>query len=97
MFLKYFIILFYVNPFTICGGYVIIFILLFQGVIIIEILKLSVGDTLELKKPHTCGNKLFKVMRVGSDVRIACLECGRDLTLDRIKLEKSIKKIQSEN
>ena len=74
-----------------------IYILLFQGVIIIEILKLSVGDTLELKKPHPCGNKLFKVMRVGSDVRIACLECGRDLTLDRIKLEKSIKKIQSEN
>ena len=63
--------------------------------IIIEILKINVGDTLELKKPHPCGNKLFKVMRVGSDVRIACLECGRDLTLDRIKLEKSIKKFRT--
>ena len=65
--------------------------------ITIEIIKIDVGDTLELKKPHPCGNKLFKVIRVGSDVRIACLECGRDLTLDRLKLEKSIKKIQSEN
>ena len=61
--------------------------------IAIQILKISVGDTLELKKPHPCGNKLFKVIRVGSDVRIVCLECSRDMTLDRIKLEKSIKKI----
>ena len=58
-----------------------------------EILKISIGDVLELKKPHPCGNKLFKVLRVGSDVRIICLECGRDMTLDRVKLEKSIKKI----
>lgn len=59
----------------------------------IEILKIAVGDVLELKKPHPCGNKLFKVMRVGSDVRIVCIECGRDMTLDRIKLEKATKKI----
>ena len=58
-----------------------------------EILKISIGDVLELKKPHPCGNKLFKVLMVGSDVRIICVECGRDMTLDRIKLEKSIKKI----
>lgn len=58
----------------------------------IEILKLSVGDVLELKKPHPCGNKLFKIMRVGSDVRALCIECGRDLTIDRIKFEKSVKK-----
>lgn len=59
----------------------------------IEILKINAGDVLELKKPHPCGNKLFKVMRVGSDVRIVCNECGRDMTLDRVKLEKAIKKI----
>ena len=59
----------------------------------INILKLSVGDVLELKKPHPCGNKLFKIIRVGSDVRTVCIECGRDLTMDRIKFEKSVKKI----
>ena len=67
--------------------------ILFRGVICIEILKINAGDVLELKKPHPCGNKLFKVIRVGSDVRIICLECGRDMTLDRIKLEKATKKI----
>ena len=61
--------------------------------ITIEIIRINVGDTLELKKPHPCGNKLFRVLRAGSDVRIVCNECGRDMTLDRIKLEKSVKSI----
>ena len=56
-------------------------------------LKLSVGDHIELKKPHPCGGNLFKILRVGSDVRITCETCGRDMTLDRIKIEKSIKKL----
>ena len=58
-----------------------------------QILKISVGDTLELKKQHPCGGKLFRVLRVGSDVRIVCCGCGRDMTLDRIKLEKAVKRI----
>lgn len=60
---------------------------------LMQILKISVGDVLEMKKPHPCGTKNFKVMRVGSDVRIICEGCGRDMTLDRIKLEKSVKQI----
>jgi len=60
---------------------------------LMQILKISVGDILEMKKPHPCGSKHFKVMRVGSDVRIICEGCGRDMTLDRIKLEKAVKKI----
>ena len=58
-----------------------------------QIIKFSVGNVLELKKPHPCGEKLFKVLRVGSDVRIVCTGCGRDMTVDRIKLEKSIKNV----
>ena len=58
-----------------------------------QIIKFFAGDTLELKKAHPCGSKFFKAARVGSDVRIICNGCGRDMTLDRVKLEKSIKKI----
>lgn len=61
----------------------------------ISIPKISVGDTLELKKPHPCGSKRFTVLRTGSDIRIVCTGCGRDMTLDRVKLEKSIKNIIS--
>ena len=59
-----------------------------------EIIKLNVGDVVELKKAHPCGDKRFKIMRVGSDIRIVCLGCGRDMKIDRIKLEKAIKNTQ---
>ena len=54
---------------------------------------MSVGDRAELKKSHPCGGNLFRILRVGSDVRIVCETCGRDMTLDRVKFEKSIKKM----
>ena len=55
--------------------------------------KISVGDMLELKKKHPCGSKNFLVVRLGSDVRILCTGCERDMVLPRVKLEKAIKKI----
>ena len=58
-----------------------------------EIIKLSPQMLLELKKPHPCGRKEFRVLRVGSICRVVCVGCGRDMDIDRIKLEKSIKKI----
>ena len=63
----------------------------------LEIIKFAVNDILELKKAHPCGSKNFKIVRIGSTVRIVCLGCGRDMTLDRIKLEKSIKKVITQN
>lgn len=57
-----------------------------------EILRLLPGDVLELRKPHPCGEKRFTVVRVGSDVRVICTGCGRDMTLPRVKLEKAVKK-----
>ena len=51
------------------------------------------GDTLLMKKKHPCGTAVFSVLRVGSDVRIVCEGCGRDMVLPREKLEKALKKI----
>lgn len=55
------------------------------------IMKISTGDVVELKKPHPCGGKLFEVVRSGSDVRIICKSCGRDMTLPREKLERAVR------
>ena len=55
------------------------------------IMPIKVGDTLELKKPHPCGERLFRVMRTGSEVRIVCVGCGRDMSLDRVKLERAVR------
>lgn len=56
------------------------------------VLQLAPGDRLELKKPHPCGGRVFTVRRAGSDVRIVCEGCGRDMTLDRLKLEKAVRR-----
>ncbi len=57
-----------------------------------QIIKLFPNMIVELKKPHPCGRKDFKILRVGSVCRVVCLGCGRDMDIDRLKLEKSIKK-----
>ena len=36
---------------------------------------INVGDILEMKKPHPCGVNTFKVLRIGSDLKIACTGC----------------------
>ena len=59
------------------------------------IIYFSDGDSLVLKKKHPCSSDIFKVMRGGSDVRIICTKCNRDLTIPREKLEKMIKKVIS--
>ena len=56
---------------------------------------IKIGDILEMKKPHPCGEKSFKVLRVGSDIKLSCEGCARTVTLERIKVEKMIKKIIS--
>ncbi|MBQ7326061.1 MAG: DUF951 domain-containing protein [Clostridia bacterium] len=58
-----------------------------------QIIKLSVDDRLLMKKKHPCSSDIFQVMRVGSDVRVICCGCGRDMTLPRESLEKMIKKV----
>ena len=57
------------------------------------ILRFYENDRLQMKKKHPCGGSTFRVLRVGSDVRIVCETCGRDVTVPREKLEKNIKKV----
>ena len=57
----------------------------------------SVGDVLLMKKKHPCSSDKFKVMRGGTDVRVVCQGCGRDMTIERTSLEKMIKKVITED
>lgn len=58
-----------------------------------QILKLDAGDIVEMKKQHPCGSKQFRILRAGSDVRLECTGCGHEVVLDRLKLERAIKKL----
>ncbi len=62
----------------------------------IMIQRFCVNDILEMKKSHPCGGVRFKVLFVGSDVKIRCETCNHELIIPRIKLEKKIKRIISE-
>ncbi len=56
-------------------------------------MQINVGDIVEVKKPHPCGNNSFKILRVGMDFKIKCMKCDREVMLPRAKIEKNIKKI----
>lgn len=62
----------------------------------INIIRYKVGDTVVLRKKHPCGGDRFRVLRVGSEIRIVCDTCKRDMTLPREKLEKATKALFSE-
>ena len=56
-----------------------------------------VGDKIQMKKNHPCGCNIFDVLRIGADFRIRCSQCGREVMLERVKVEKNIKKIIRED
>lgn len=58
-----------------------------------QILHLELNDKIQMKKGHPCGSDIFEIKRIGSDIRIVCTGCARDLTLPREKLERMIKKV----
>lgn len=57
---------------------------------------LRLGDRIIAKKNHPCGNNEFAILRIGADIKIKCLGCGREVMLPRQKIEKNIKRIMRE-
>jgi len=55
---------------------------------------LRVGDVVETRKQHPCGNNRFEIMRTGMDFRIKCLKCNKQIWITRQNLEKRIKKVE---
>ncbi len=56
---------------------------------------LHVGDIVRLRKKHPCGGFEWEITRVGADIGLRCLNCGRRVMLPRSKVEKRIKNIVS--
>jgi hypothetical protein len=52
---------------------------------------LKMDDVLKLRKVHPCGEDRWKVIRLGADIKIECLGCGRQVMLPRRKLSRSLK------
>ena len=53
----------------------------------------SLGTKVIMKKQHPCGTNLFEVVRVGADIKIKCVNCGRTIMMPRIEFNKKMKKV----
>ena len=53
----------------------------------------SLNDIVEMKKQHPCGENKWKVIRMGADIRIKCLGCGRSVLLPRSEFTKKMKRV----
>lgn len=57
----------------------------------------KLDDIVMMKKKHPCGCDLFKVIRVGADIKIRCQECSRVIMMPRIDFKKRMKKNMTED
>ena len=53
----------------------------------------KLGSIVTMKKEHPCGSNEWKITRVGADIKIKCINCGRFIMLPRIEFNKKLKKI----
>jgi hypothetical protein len=60
-------------------------------------LEIQIDDLVELKKPHPCGSKVWKVVRVGADIKLECQGCQRQVMLTRRDVKKRMKRILPHN
>lgn len=54
--------------------------------------ELQMGDVLRLRKPHPCGNTDWVVVRIGADIGLKCIGCGRRILLPRRDVARRLKK-----
>ena len=58
--------------------------------------KYNLGSIVVMKKQHACGSNEWKVTRVGVDIKIKCINCGREIMLDRLEFEKKLRRVIDE-
>lgn len=51
----------------------------------------EVNEKLTMKKPHPCGGREWQIVRVGADIKLQCLTCGKFVNLMRDELKKRVK------
>jgi hypothetical protein len=54
---------------------------------------LHMGDLVRLRKPHPCGGYEWKIVRLGADIGLECIRCGRRVLLPRRTLARRLKTI----
>jgi hypothetical protein len=58
-------------------------------------MQFELGDRLRLRKRHPCGSYEWLVIRLGADIGLRCVQCGRRVLLPRSEVERSTREILS--
>jgi hypothetical protein len=54
------------------------------------VLQLFVGDVVRLRRVHPCGTDTWRIDRLGADIGLRCLGCGRHVLIARRTLERRL-------
>jgi hypothetical protein len=54
-------------------------------------LEINLGDVFRFRKTHPCGGDEWRVVRLGADIGVRCLKCGRRVLMERAVFEKRVK------
>ncbi|MDK2807706.1 MAG: hypothetical protein PWP24_439 [Clostridiales bacterium] len=54
-------------------------------------MEFEVGEIIKMKKPHPCGSKEWKILRVGMDFRLECMGCSHQIMVSRKLVEKNVR------
>lgn len=55
----------------------------------------DLNDKITMKKPHPCGGKEWEIARIGADVKLRCITCGKYVNLTRDELKKRVQSRES--
>ena len=53
----------------------------------------KLGSIVMMKKQHPCGTNEWEITRVGSDIKIKCIYCNRNILIPRVEFNKKLKKV----
>ena len=53
----------------------------------------KLGSIVTMKKEHPCGTNEWEITRIGADIKIKCIKCGRTIMMRRIEFNRKLKKV----
>lgn len=56
--------------------------------------KYKLDSIVIMKKPHPCGENKWKITRLGADIKLKCVNCGRSIMISRVDFDKKLKKVE---
>lgn len=59
-----------------------------EDTVTVPIVPVRIGDVVRLKKPHPCGANEWEVNKLGMDIGLTCLGCGRKVRLERYEFDR---------